>query len=309
MSEAIALLVNPAAGQGRARARGAQVHRALQRLGPVELHETRAPGDEIMLAMKAARDGARLLAIVGGDGSVSQAVRGLLRVQATIPVAVFAAGSGNDLVKSLPAPSHDVAAMVRCIAAGHTMSVDAGLIDDIPFVNAAGFGFDVEVLRRTALLPSPKRSGHGAYLATAVRSLFSFPCFTATVGDTRGKTIGEGAQLMLIFANGRCFGGAFRIAPDALLDDGALDAVLVGNLPSIRERLAVLGRALRGRHVTSAGVRMARGSAYRVAFDLPPMFEADGELHQARERVVHIGVLPNAARFIVERAQFRGVLI
>ena len=153
MTAQIVLLVNPAAGRGRAARVAQAVHAALTATGLlVEAHETRARGDEARIARDASAAGARALAVVGGDGAISHAVRGLLdgegRGGARVPLAIFAAGTGNDLAKSLAVPVHHVQRMAAHVAAGATRHIDVGFVNDVPFVNAAIFGFDVDVLER-----------------------------------------------------------------------------------------------------------------------------------------------------------------
>ena len=109
------------------------------------------------IAAEASASGARALAVVGGDGAISHAVRGLLAGEAgggaRVPLAIFAAGTGNDFAKSLAVPVHHVQRMAAHAAAGATHDVDVGFVNDVPFVNAAGFGFDVEVLRGEKFVP------------------------------------------------------------------------------------------------------------------------------------------------------------
>ncbi len=298
----IFLLVNRAAGGGRSGARADAVERALQSLGPVVRHDTRGPGDEARIARDAADGGGHVLAVVGGDGSVSHAARGLLAASHPLPMAIFGAGTGNDFAKSLGAPVHNIGAMIACIARGRTRSVDVGFVDDVPFVNAAGFGFDVHVLERMRT-PSIFR-GTGAYVITALRALVGFRGFVARLHDeSTSHTVSHTPEdaprrLMLVVANGRYFGGAFHIAPGAVLDNGQLDAVMI-NDASTGRRLALFAMALRGAHLRETGVYSRRGRSFQVEFAQPPAFEADGELYQARESVVQVLVRPGALQMVV----------
>ena len=292
----ITLLVNPAAGQGRAASRANEVERALGVYGAVRRVETVHAGDERRLAREAAESGARVLAVVGGDGSVHHAAHGLLDARSDCALAVFSAGTGNDFVKSIGTPSHDVAAMAARIGRGATRLIDVGYIDDVPFLNAAGFGFDVEVLRRMQQ-PSILR-GTAAYVVTALRALLGYRGFRAALapGTTAERTITQ-RRLMTVVANGRWFGGAFHIAPDAALDDGVLDIIDIGDVSPLR-RLPLFARATRGTHVHARAVHVHRGAAFTLEFDAPPAFEADGELCQAVGTVVSVRVKPLALTLI-----------
>lgn len=290
------MLVNPAAGRGHAAARAAAVEAALRVVAPVRRVETQGKGDERRIAADACADGATLLAVVGGDGSLHHAARGVLESPTAIPLAVFAAGTGNDFVKSLGTPAHHVEQMIAVIQRGRTQQVDVGVMDGVPFLNAAGMGFDVDVLQRMqhpSPLIAPLR-GTAAYVATALQALFRYPGFDAAL-SANGDAVTR--HVMTVFANGRCFGGAFRIAPTASLTDGELDLVDCTNVsPWSRPRLFL--RVIRGTHGTAAGVLTRRGAHFTVTCHAPPMFEADGELYAAQSAAVQVGVHARRLSFV-----------
>lgn len=302
MTRPVFLLVNPAAGGGRARAQLDRACAALRALGPLEVVASERPHDEARLATLASRANARALVVLGGDGAVSHAARGLIAEQSATPLAVFAAGTGNDFVKSLGTPSHDYEAMAALIAAGHTRAVDAGVVDDVPFVNAAGFGFDVAVLRR--MRETGERTwlrGTARYVTTALRQLFTYGGFGATVpsdASTTAATAASARWMMLVFANGAWFGGAFHIAPEADVANGTVDCIGIRDVSPLA-RAQLFARAMRGRHVPHPAVHTARGGAFTLTFDAAPHFEADGELHLASSPRVTVRCLPNALRAFV----------
>lgn len=294
----IALIVNPFAGRGRARARAIVAEGALRGVGNVRRYETEGAGDERRCARQAVADGARVVVVVGGDGSVHHAARGLLDTATAgapeIPLAVVAAGTGNDWVKSLQTPSHDVTAMAARIAAGVTRVVDVGEIDGVPFVNAAGLGFDVEVLERMQRVT--RLRGSAAYVITALRALLGYAGYAASWTRRDGQRSAP-RHLLTVFANGGTFGSTFRIAPQAQLDDGLLDLVDITAL-SPRARPWVFFRAIRGTHLTHPSVTHERGSAWTVTSERPLAFEADGERYEARGATLDVNVRGGALRVI-----------
>ena len=293
----VVLLVNPAAGRGRGDRVGRAVESALRDVGlTVDVQLTREAGDEARIAAAASIAGARALAVVGGDGAISHAVRGLLAGEAhggaKVPLAIFAAGTGNDFAKSLSVPAHDVLRMAAHVAAGATHIVDVGFANDVPFVNAAGFGFDVEVLARMRT-PGMLR-GTAAYVRTALGALSGYRGFQASrTTDAAAMPHERTPQLMIVFANGRYFGGAFHIAPHAKLDDGALDCISIGHV-SPWARLPLFVNAIRGTHVSSPHVSCTRDHTFHVQFDAPPLFETDGELQQAPTSNVTVSIRAGA---------------
>jgi len=296
----IHLLVNPRAGNGRASRRVRDARAALETAGDVTVHETQLAGDEARLAGEASLAGATVLAVLGGDGTVSHAARGLVYSGSALPLAILAAGSGNDTAKSLGAPVHDYGAMARLILRGGVRSIDVGTIDDVPFVNAAGFGFDAQVVARTS--HGGRRVGAVSYALTALASMHNCRGFDAVArdalaGDAAAGDAARPRHLMLVFANGRHFGGMFTIAPRARLDDGLLDMVDLHDAGTFR-RLAMFSRAALGRLEGVRGVHTRQISEMSVSFDAPPQFEADGELHQAKGSVVRVGCLPRVLRLV-----------
>ncbi len=281
----VRLLVNPAAGRGLALRRLEAARHALLRAGPLDIVTTAAPGDEARLAREAARDRVRALVVLGGDGTVSRVASALVEAGADTPLAIFGAGTGNDLAKSLGAPVFDYAAMTERVRAGVTRGIDTGTVDGRVFVNALGFGFDVAVLERT--LRARWLRGNALYAVTALGELFRYGGFEARLTVDAGDVVAHaGRWLTIVIANGQWFGGAFRIAPDAMLDDGLLDVVAIGDVSPFR-RARLFGAAPWGRHVRAPEVRYAQARRLTLEFPEPSWYQADGEMYRADDaRVV-----------------------
>ena len=292
----VRLLVNPKAGRGRALRRLAAARLALARVGPFDVVETRAAGDEARLAREAAHDGVRALVVLGGDGTVSRVAGALVHAGADTPLAIFAAGTGNDFAKSLRAPVHDYAAMAARIASGHTRRVDVGLVNEQPFVNAAGFGFDVAVLDRSARARWLR--GDALYVAAALAELFRFGGFEARLEAGAAHGGARSDYLMIVAANGQWFGGSFRIAPQAALDDGQLDLVLVSDANAWR-RARLFAAAPWGGHVSAREVHTERTPCAELSFPAPPRFEVDGECLDATTPRLSLGVRAGALCCVV----------
>ncbi len=291
MPAPIRLLVNPAAGRGRALRRLDAATRALARVGPIDVVRTERSGDEARLALEAAHDGVRALVVLGGDGTVSRVGGALATAGADTPLGILAAGTGNDFAKSLGAPVHDYAAMAERIALGETRRVDVGRLGGRPFVNAAGFGFDVAVLER--MTRARWLRGDALYIAAALAELFRFGGVEARVRVAPGALDERARWLLVVIANGQWFGGSFRIAPAAGLDDGRLDLVLVRDA-SARQRARLFAAAPFGKHVDLPGVTCQRVADGLVETDGHAACELDGERHALDCHLATIDVLPAA---------------
>ncbi|MDA1082175.1 MAG: diacylglycerol kinase family lipid kinase [Gemmatimonadetes bacterium] len=291
------VIVNPASGRGR----GARVLPALRAAfaahGISDIRLTGRSGDEARLVRSALDDGATTIAIAGGDGTWGRCAGAVLdnRAGDAVRLAFISAGTGNDFAKNLGAPTRDVNAMASLIAdPSLERRVDAGAIEcggaTHWFLNVAGFGFDAVVLEDTR---RGGRLGESAvYIGAALRRLFTYPGFAYTEGGPDGESR---VAMMLVFSNGSNFGGAFRIAPNARVDDGLLDQIHIGNVRGIA-RLPLFVSALRGAHLSHPKVRAARRARFVLTFSGAPACDLDGELLQLAHRDVVVRSVPGALR-------------
>jgi diacylglycerol kinase (ATP) len=289
----LAVIGNPAAGGGAARGAAAKLAPSLQHLGlnPAQvLRWTRAPGDERRLVQQALHEGASTIGALGGDGTISLVGAAIVEANSTARLLPLPAGTGNDFVKSLAAPTHDHSAMLRLAADGAARAIDVGMVDDAPFLNVAGFGFDADVVAATA--GARRLSGSALYAVTALRRLHAYRAAPLSVDGAPVRR-----RVLAAFANGRAFGGAFRIAPSAELDDGLLNAVLVDDVPLLR-RIRVLAAVMRGAHLQQSGVTHTPGSSFSLSFDGPVVYQADGELRETRGSEVGVSIRPRALRVV-----------
>lgn len=288
----IVLIANPAAGRGRGARCLPRVREAFQYVGVREVHITRQAGDEARLAERLAGDGAETIAVLGGDGTWSKVAGALVRCGAECRVAMIAAGTGNDFVKTARIPARDFRMMARLAAEGADIRVDVARVGDQPFLNVAGFGFDASVIEQTEQSGSMLR-GQALYVVTALRQLFGYRGFDMAVDGAQGFD----RHLMLAIANGQFFGGAFRIAPRASLQDGLLDAIAIRNATPMR-RMKIFGAAMRGVHTELPEVVERQATSFRLRFPEPPVYQADGELRRATDTELEIGVTPGALRVV-----------
>ena len=297
MADRVRILWNPASGRGRGARGFAHIRKAFAAHGITDARATNAAGDEARLVHEALDDGITTLVVAGGDGTWGKCAVALARAGSPARMAFIAAGTGNDFAKNLRAPARDPVAMARLVAEGGVeRRVDLGRVDDEWFLNVAGFGFDVAVLIASAKLPALR--GPVVYVAAALGELFGYAGLESRVEGVAGVDPASWSrQLLLVFSNGREFGGAFRIAPGARVDDGALDAVVCGDETRFA-RLPLLVRAIRGTHLTHPMVRHAAAAHFSLAFREPTYFEADGELRRTIGAEAEVACIPGALRVL-----------
>lgn len=268
---AIQILINPVAGGGRSLG-------IWRRIGPqaAEMHPgvraemTGGPGHATLLAKEAVAAGCGRVLIVGGDGTVQEAVAGLLGTDTA--VGVIPAGTGNDFSRTHRIPRDPLAAL-KVAMGGPARRFDVGLVNGRPFVNVAGVGFDAEVAawckHRTRLL-----SGPAIYVAGIFRHLLSFSPQELSV-SLDGREFTQRC-LLLAVGNGRYYGGGMMMCPGAQPDDGLFDVCVGGNVGKL-ETLRLLPLVFSGRHVERPKVATYRARRVTVASSVPLSIHADGE--------------------------------
>jgi YegS/Rv2252/BmrU family lipid kinase len=280
---------NPAAGRGRARKAWPGIAAALATAG-VAFDEvvTSAPGEARSAAERAAR-GYDAVVAVGGDGTVHEVVNGLMRAGSPAALGVIPCGSGNDFAAMLPAGDP-----VARLAAGRVRRFDVGRVeagDSWFFANGMDIGFGAHGARNVARVPRAL-TGIGAYLGALALTLVRYPLLRVRLRLDDAPPF-EMVTAMTAVMNGRSFGGGFRVCPEALADDGALDLLLVDAVGRL-EILALVPRILRGTHAGHPRLRLARARRVLIESETPLEFEMDGELPPAPARRLAVEVLPAA---------------
>ncbi len=277
---------------------------------------TRTPGDEYRLADEAIAAGYDTVVAVGGDGTWSHVADRLLASGRTdIRLGLLPAGTGNDFGRSLGLRFADPESAVRVLAAGHTRRIDAGRVrtpshpgvpgDHTPptgpaesrhFLNVVGIGFDIAVVDAAARARFLK--GEVLYKVTAVQQLLRFPGIEVEVESCDGRR--ERLEcLMVTISNSPFFGGGFRIAPRASVEDGLLHACMIGDAPPLR-RMQLFAAAGRGRHAASDEVRMFDAPRFTARSAGTIRFEADGDIFTAPGGELEVEIIPGALEVLAE---------
>lgn len=283
-------IVNPLAGGGRAARTWATISEAAKH---VEYVRTVRPGHARQLASAAAHDGVERVIAVGGDGTVSEVASAIVHSNTTL--AVVPAGSGNDFSRSIGVPT-PAAAALRVALGGRIREVDVGTIESAPgacrtFVNVAGFGFDADVVMRTAASHARGRTRYVLGVLRCLRECRTYQTELEVDGHRLQRRV-----LLVAIANGPRLGGGMLIAPQARNDDGQLDVCIV-NAVDRWEVLRLLPRMWSGGHRTHRAVEFVRCRELRAEAVAPPAIQADGEL--VGTLPVVFSVAPRALRCVV----------
>jgi YegS/Rv2252/BmrU family lipid kinase len=280
------------------------VHSALRAYGLVVRREdTRDLDHARALAIEAARGG-ETVAALSGDGMIG-AIADSLREVAGAVLGVLPGGRGNDLARVLGIGGDPIAACAT-IARGVPRPVDLGAVVDQSadergraFVGIASAGFDSDANRIAN--EAPAWLGGVVYGYAALRALASWrPARFEIELDPPGARHAFTAYSVGA-ANSKAYGGGMRAAPDALLDDGLLEVVVLESVTKRAFLTRVLPRVFKGTHVRLPCVHVFRAAEVAISADRPFTMYADGD--PIGELPVRVRAVPCALSVLVPATQ------
>jgi YegS/Rv2252/BmrU family lipid kinase len=285
----LSIIANPSAGGGRTARHLEGVRRELRDLRlEHELELTRSLEHARELARAATGRGDAAVAF-GGDGLIGAVADALKQTEGTL--GVLPGGRGNDFARVLGIPK-DPRAACQVLASGKTRAIDLGTAGAATFIGIASCGFDSDANR--VANESKLIRGNLVYAYGALRTLMSWrpASFEVTVdGESRRVS-----AYTIAAANSKAYGGGMMLAPDAELDDGLLDLVIVEDIPKLRF-LRLLPTVFKGDHVRQPNVHVLRGAKVEISADRPFTVYADGD--PVAELPVTLGTVPRAVRVLV----------
>jgi len=264
----VRFLVNPSSGRGTGRANLDRIRILASKLG-AGLCVSRKVGDLAEQARRAAEDGVERLLVAGGDGTMHHAVQGLAGTSCAL--GVIPLGSGNDLAGTLGIPP-DVDAAVERAVSGVVRRIDLARVGETYSVSYAGVGFDSEVTRYANEMKILR--GPLIYFYAVIHTLVTFVPPRMRIVHDAGEF--EGRVMFTVVSNLPRFGGGMRIAPEARIDDGLLDLVIVKEVPK-PVLLSIFPKVYNGRHVGHPAVRIVRTRRAEITIDRTMTMYGGGE--------------------------------
>jgi YegS/Rv2252/BmrU family lipid kinase len=252
----------------------------------VTISFTERQGHARQLGEAAVAGNATSVVVWGGDGTFNETAGALLHT--SIPLGLVPAGSGNGLAGALGVP-RDPGRAIAVALDGRPRAIDAGRMAGRCFFNIAGVGFDARVAGLFNQRAAGSRGGW-PYLVIGVREGCTYCALDYDVqldGESR-----KYKALLIAFANGREYGLGARIAPDARLDDGLLDVIIV-------EDAGLLARFWHARHLARGTPQLAPTVTTRrvtravIETEGDMEFHVDGEPGRASRRI-DVEILPGA---------------
>lgn len=294
------LIVNPVAGQGRPDQVQAEMEAALGPLLAAQV-TTQGSGDALKAARQAGASGQfDALLVAGGDGTVNEAINGLLLagggVASPLPLGLLPMGTQNVLAHELGLRGGDLETLAGVVRGGHTRRIDVGCAGGRYFALMAGFGFDAAVVGDVqhafkSLL------GPAAYAFATLGTLAKYRSTSVRLQIDDAEVSAE--AFLIVVANAASYAyRQIKLAPFASLDDGWLDVCVFERPLSDRVGFATqIMAVLAKRHLRDPRVRYYRARHVGIESDPPITGQLDGDRFQ--QTPISIDVVPRALPIFV----------
>ena len=226
------------------------------------------------------------LIILGGDGTVNEALQGITDPSKVI-IGYIPTGSSNDLARDLKIPKDTNQALDRILHTGTVHTMDMGTVyypdgETRRFAVSCGIGFDAAVCEEamhSKIKAFCNKIGLGklTYLGIALKQLITARKVSCDILLDDNSPIHLN-RLLLSACMNHCFqGGGFKFCPDANDNDGILNLCVVGDVPK-PVVLCALPFAFKGKHYIFKGVTPYRASKVRICTSSPLWIHTDGEV-------------------------------
>ena len=264
------LAINPISGRGYARRKAKKASQHFSSLGiqTIEVEGETLSDFRSRLSAELRNESVTGVLALGGDGFIHEIIQHL--VSRNLPLGVIPCGTGNDFARSLGIHQLSFKKQLEVIGNPITKSIDLGLVDKSWFAAILSSGFDALVNERANLMTWPK--GRMKYNIAMIEKLIALKPHLYRIRLDQSEIHVE-ATLVTV-ANGASYGGGMKVCPEASLDDGLFDVMVLGKVSRI-ELLKVFPKVYRGTHVGHPAVTFYRCS--EIEIDGSGSSFADGE--------------------------------
>ncbi len=283
------VIVNPESDKGRTRKRWEQIKEALKTfLKEFKYEFTEKPFQAIEISREAIKEGTELIVGVGGDGTMNEIANGFYENQKIInpnaALGIVPSGTGCDFIRSLNIPQNLKKAM-RVMTQAPSSWIDIGRVrfrspegkdQERFFLNVADFGIGGEVAKKVN--ENRMRRKASSYLRCLISTFITYKNKKLKI-KIDDKEIPVDEYLVGTISNGRIFGKGMKIAPQAELDDGLFDIVMVKGMKVI-EFFRNVWKIYTGAHLSHPKITLIRGRKVEAYPEVPEnevLIELDGE--------------------------------
>ncbi|MCH8299697.1 MAG: diacylglycerol kinase family lipid kinase [Candidatus Marinimicrobia bacterium] len=286
----IKLIINPAAGRGKASKLSKRVIYEFEKRGiDFDYEYSAKPRHAVEISRKASTEFQKVIA-VGGDGTVNEVGEGLVGSDAIF--GVIPLGSGNDFAKENGIPSK-ISDAVGVILSNNFHLIDVIKVNDRVSLNTAGVGFNgivSEVAKSVKYL-----KGMSVYIWSVVKTAIRYKSIPLKI-SINGRLI-EDNIFMVSICNSKSEGGGFIIAPNAKNDDGLFDVTIIRHT-GYTKLLLNLNKALTGNLNKLKEVETIKGNSILIESEYPMPVHVDGEVISLILHKVEASILESSLKVI-----------
>lgn len=268
------IIYNPTSGREMFKKDLAKVLIRFEQAGyETSAHATVGEGDATKAAQLAVERKFDLIVISGGDGTINEVIRGIAEADYRPKVGIIPSGTTNDFARALSIPRDIKKAVDIILDDNKVKALDIGKVNQHYFVNIAGGG---DLTELTYDVPSKLKAAIGqlAYYIKGIEMLPSLrPVSTIIEYD---DNVYEGEIMLFLIANTNSVGGFEKLAPDALIDDGVFD-LLILKKTNLAEFLRIASAGLRGHHIEDDNIIYTQAKRIKVTPKEKMLLNVDGE--------------------------------
>lgn len=267
------LIYNPTSGREEMKKR---LHDILKKLesGGIETscHATTGAGDATLAAEEAINRNFDMIIAAGGDGTLYEVVNGMAEKENRPPLGIIPVGTTNDFARALGIPKHWEYAC-DLIIQQHTRVIDVGKANQRYFINIGGGGSITEL---SYDVPSKLKTILGQ-LAYYVKGLEMLPTIRPIMMHLKSDVVELHEDVMMfLVANSSSIGGFEKLAPNASLDDGKFDVIVLKKC-NLADFVRMVTLALRNEHVNDPHFLFFQTSQLEVQSEEYAQLNLDGE--------------------------------
>lgn len=266
------IIVNPQGGKGKSIKALSVVEDALkERRIEYKVYHTERPGHATEIARELSKTPNTDIIMMGGDGSFNEILNGIDNFD-NVTLGIIPCGTGNDFVRASGHPTKTREA-IDLILKGNVGYIDFIDLGSRRCLNVAGAGMDVDVLLKYETMKFFK--GKAKYYASLLYTLMHVKWHKLRItidGRTMDKSV-----FMIGVGNGACIGGGMPICPNAVVDDGLLNIVIVNEMKKSRIPIELPG-FLSGKHVKKPYTEEFAGKEVKIEVLDDGKIELDGEI-------------------------------
>ena len=288
-SSFIQVIVNPSAGSGRAKKIAETLPRKAGEIfsGEINIKFTEERNHAAIIAREALKNGAEKIVAVGGDGTINEVINGFFEngkpVNPSCELGIISCGTGRGFANSMKLPD-DIDQQIKILGKPGFRQIDIGLITYQDIHGARGERFFINECQtgigsKVASVVGSKHKILGGKLAfgitATIQAIILKPLELNIVFDD-----GQGQEFKLIglvVGNGTECAGGMKLTPDARMDDGQFDILLIHNM-SVIKRLINLTKVYSGTHILTPYFSVRRCKRIKITSSESVSLEADGEM-------------------------------